>query len=112
MVRSQCENMSGQTTKEIGQSQEEVLSVKMLEVRRAEQLVEVPPLSPLSCVLNAPVPQMETELVEVPIISAQSALQQLFEQTVGNPGWWEAGFGNSSRRSPRTEFGGWVEVVP
>ena len=49
----------------------------------AVQLVEVPPVSPSSCVLNALVPQMGHELVEVPNVVSQSTFQQQFvEQTV------------------------------
>ena len=65
----------------------------------AEQLVEVQPVSPLFCDI---VPQMETEMVEVPIVLAQSELQQLYEHF--SSGWWEVGIGSSSRRYLRTEF--------
>ena len=52
----------------------------------AKQLVEVPPVSPSSCVLNALVPQMGHELVEVPNVVSQSKFQQQFvEQTVDIP---------------------------
>ena len=52
----------------------------------AERLVEVPPVSLQSCVFIALVPQMRTELVEVPAVESQSEFQQhCFEQTVDIP---------------------------
>ena len=52
----------------------------------AEQLMEVPVVSPTECVLNAPVPHVGNELVEVPNVVSQSQFQQYSaEQTVEAP---------------------------
>ena len=47
-------------------------------LQMAEQLVEVPPISPSSCVLHVPEPQVGNQLVEVPAVVSPVAVPAAF----------------------------------
>ena len=63
-------------------------------------------MSPTECVLSAPVPQMGTELVEVPQVMSQSEFQQhSVEQTVRIPVRGGVGQGSAALRGADSSVG-------